>query len=89
MLYHGGAIGKLRVIKANSKSHTSGKMLAYFTEDRCYALICCRNMNENTLLRTKGPPHLTRQLRQHSKNPVYRMSAVSVNRCQDRAGEEF
>lgn len=47
MLYHGTAIGNLRVIKANSKSHVTGKMVAYFTEDRCYALICCRDRNEN------------------------------------------
>lgn len=60
MLYHGSAIGKLRVIKANSKSHTSGKMVAYFTEDRCYALICCRDRNENFVtmgLRQDGKLH--------------------------------
>lgn len=47
MLYHGTAIGELRVIKANSKSHVSGKTVAYFTEDRCYALACCRDKSEN------------------------------------------
>lgn len=60
MLYHGSAIGKLRVIKANSKSHTSGKMVACFTEDRCYALICCRDRNENFVtmgLRQDGKQH--------------------------------
>lgn len=47
MLYHGTSIGRLCTIKANSKSHTSGKKVAYFTEDRCYALICCRDRSEN------------------------------------------
>ena len=47
MLYHGTATGELRIIKANSKSHNSGKMVAYFTEDRCYALVCCRDKSEN------------------------------------------
>lgn len=60
MLYHGTVIGNLRVIKANSKSHTSGKKVAYFTEDRCYALICCRDRNENFVtmgLRQDGKLH--------------------------------
>ena len=47
MLYHGTIIGGLKVIKANSKSHTSGKLVAYFTEDKCYALVCCRSRSEN------------------------------------------
>lgn len=47
MLYHGTAIGELSVIKANSKSHVGGKMVAYFSADRCYALICCRSRSEN------------------------------------------
>ncbi|MBD5467463.1 MAG: hypothetical protein HDR21_04830 [Lachnospiraceae bacterium] len=47
MLYHGTIIGGLSIIKANAKSHTSGKTVAYFTEDRCYALVCCRSRNEN------------------------------------------
>lgn len=47
MLYHGTSMGRLCTIKANSKSHTSGKKVAYFTEDRCYALICCRDRSEN------------------------------------------
>ena len=47
MLYHGTTIGGLNIIKANAKSHTSGKTVVYFTEDRCYALVCCRSRNEN------------------------------------------
>lgn len=47
MLYHGTTLGGLGIIKANAKSHTSGKMVVYFTEDRCYALVCCRSRNEN------------------------------------------
>lgn len=47
MLYHGTTVGGLSVIKASSKSHASGKPVAYFTRDRCYALICCRDRNEN------------------------------------------
>lgn len=47
MLYHGTTIGELCIIKANAKSHTSGKKVAYFTEDRCYALVCCRDRKEN------------------------------------------
>lgn len=47
MLYHGTVIGGLCAIKANASSHSSGKMVAYFTEDRCYALICCRDRGEN------------------------------------------
>ena len=47
MLYHGTTIGGLNAIKANSKSHSTGKTVAYFTEDRCYALVCCRSRSEN------------------------------------------
>ena len=47
MLYHGTIVGGLKVIKANSKSHASGELVAYFTEDRCYALVCCRSRSEN------------------------------------------
>ena len=47
MLYHGTTIGGLSIIKANAKSHTSEKAVAYFTEDRCYALVCCRTRDEN------------------------------------------
>ena len=53
MLYHGTPIGGLSVIKANAQSHTTGKKVAYFTEDRCYALVCCRSPNENFV--TMGP----------------------------------
>lgn len=53
MLYHGTPIGGLHVIKANAKSHTTGKPVAYFTEDRCYALVCCRSREENFV--TMGP----------------------------------
>ena len=47
MLYHGSSIPGVTVIKANSKSHTTGKPVAYFIEDRCYALVCCRSRAEN------------------------------------------
>ena len=47
MIYHGSCISGLRTIKANSKSHSYGKMVAYFSEDRCYALVCCRSRDEN------------------------------------------
>ncbi len=47
MLYHGSTIPGLHIIKANSKSHSTGKPVAYFSEDRCYALVCCRNRDEN------------------------------------------
>lgn len=60
MLYHGTATGGLRMIKANSKSHASGKLVAYFTEDRCYALVCCRGKDENFVtmgLREDGKQH--------------------------------
>ena len=47
MLYHGTTVGELRIIKANANSHISGKKVAYFTEDRSYALVCCRDKSEN------------------------------------------
>ena len=47
MLYHGSIIKDLKVIKANAYSHTLKKNVAYFTEDRVYALICCRKPEEN------------------------------------------
>lgn len=47
MLYHGTVFEGLTVIKANTKSHTTGRMVAYFTEDRCYALVCCRKKSED------------------------------------------
>ena len=47
MLYHGSIIKDLRVVKANAYSHSLKKNVAYFTEDRVYALICCRNPEEN------------------------------------------
>lgn len=47
MLYHGSCIPGLRMIRANSKSHSTGKPVAYFSEDRCYALVCCRTRGEN------------------------------------------
>lgn len=46
MLFHGTNISGLSTIKANSKSHSTGKTVAYFSEDRCYALICCRSRTE-------------------------------------------
>ena len=53
MLYHGSVIGGLTHIWARSKSHTSGDMVAYFTVDRVYALVCCRKRDENFV--TMGP----------------------------------
>ena len=47
MLYHGTVIGGLQCISANSLSHTTGMPAAYFTSDRCYALICCRDAQHN------------------------------------------
>lgn len=47
ILYHGSVIKNLKVIKANAYSHTNKKNVAYFTEDRVYALICCRKQEEN------------------------------------------
>lgn len=47
MLYHGTILKDLKEIKANAHSHTSNKNVAYFTEDRAYALICCRKRDEN------------------------------------------
>ena len=46
-LYHGSIIAGLNIILANSKSHVDGNMVAYFTEDRIYALVCCRSREEN------------------------------------------
>ena len=60
MLYHGTYIDGLDVIKANSKSHTTGKKVAYFTGDRCYALVCCRCRESNFVtmgLRADGKQH--------------------------------
>ncbi len=60
MLYHGTYIKGLERIKANSRSHASGGLVAYFTEDRCYALICCRRRQENFVtmgLRDDGKQH--------------------------------
>ena len=47
MLYHGSYLGGLNVIAANSRSHTTGRPVAYFTESRAYALVCCRPPEEN------------------------------------------
>lgn len=47
MLYHGSIVKDLKEIKANAHSHTNNKNVAYFTEDRVYALICCRKREEN------------------------------------------
>ncbi len=53
IFYHGSIIGGLDTILANSKSHTDGSRVAYFTEDRVYALVCCRSREENLV--TMGP----------------------------------
>lgn len=60
MLYHGSNIGGLKFIKANSSSHATGERVAYFTEDRCYALVCCRGRENNFVtmgIREDGKQH--------------------------------
>lgn len=60
MLYHGSIVGGLQLIKANSKSHTSGECVAFFTGDRCYALVCCRDYKNNFVtmgLKSDGKQH--------------------------------
>ena len=60
MLYHGTILEGLRIIRANATSHTTGKQVAYFTEDKCYALVCCRSVDENFVtmsLREDGKQH--------------------------------
>lgn len=60
MLYHGTIISGQNTIKAISKSHSTGKSVAYFTEDRCCALICCRSKTENFVtmgVRADGKQH--------------------------------
>lgn len=59
MLYHGSLLGGLEIILANAKSHSSGGQAAYFTEDRVYALACCRKRSENFV--TMGPDKAGRQ----------------------------
>ncbi len=54
MLYHGTIIEGLSFIKTNSTSHMSGKRVACFTEDRCYALVCCRSRDENFVTMALG-----------------------------------
>ena len=53
IFYHGSVIGGLDIILANAKSHADGSQVAYFTEDRVYALVCCRSREENFV--TMGP----------------------------------
>lgn len=60
MLYHGTDVSGLNTIKANSKSHSTGKLVAYFNEDRCCALIYCRSKTENFVtmgVRADGKQH--------------------------------
>ena len=47
MLFHGSIVKDLSFIEANANSHSQGKKVAYFTEDRVYALVCCRKKEEN------------------------------------------
>lgn len=59
-LYHGSVIPNLNCIKANAKSHSQEKLVAYFTSDRVYALVCCRKREENFVtmgLREDGKQH--------------------------------
>ena len=60
MLYHGSVIPELEYIKANAASHSRDKKVAYFTEDKVYALVCCRKREENFVtmgLREDGKQH--------------------------------
>lgn len=60
VFYHGTVIPGLDTIKATAKSHATGMPVAYFTEDRCYALVCCRSRNENFVtmgIRADGKQH--------------------------------
>lgn len=60
ILYHGSVIPNLNCIKANANSHSQDKKVAYFTEDRVYALVCCRKKEENFVtmgLREDGKQH--------------------------------
>lgn len=60
MLYHGTSLEGLSVIKANAISHSTGERVAHFTEDRCYALICCRTRENNFVtmgLKADGKQH--------------------------------
>lgn len=50
----------MNCIKANANSHSQDKKVAYFTEDRIYALVCCRKREENFVtmgLREDGKQH--------------------------------
>ena len=60
MLYHGSITGGLQFIKAISISHTSGERVAFFTANRCYALVCCRDCTNNFVtmgLKADGKQH--------------------------------
>jgi len=60
VFYHGTILEGLTEIKANAKSHATGEKVAYFTTDRCYALICCRSQAENFVtmgIREDGKQH--------------------------------
>ena len=60
MLYHGTVVPGLDTIQANAKSHATGMPVAYFTEDRCFALVYCRSRNENFVtmgIRADGKQH--------------------------------
>lgn len=59
MLYHGSVIGGLTYNLAKSRSHSSGDLVAFFTVDRVYALVCCRKPTENFV--TMGPDSNGRQ----------------------------
>jgi hypothetical protein len=47
VLYHGSIVREMDIILANAESHADGSMVAYFTSDRVYALVCCRSREEN------------------------------------------
>ena len=74
MIYHGSCISGLHTIKANSKSHSTGRLVAYFSEDRCYALVCCRIKAENFV--TMGVGSTILSVFQISWNPSTRADKV-------------
>lgn len=77
MLYHGTYLSGLRCIKANAISHTTGEKAAYFTEDRVYALVCCRKPEENFItmgIRADGKQHY------YERFP-HQLERLYANRC--------
>ncbi|MBQ9264523.1 MAG: hypothetical protein IJ189_10035 [Clostridia bacterium] len=86
MLYHGSVIKNLSVIQANSPSHATNGLVAYFTEDRGYALVCCRTRKENFVtmgLRDDGKQHYFERF-PHQLEALYRNKEGYLYLLQDR-----